>query len=144
MNIVDQVCTLEQGKKLKELGVVQHSHFAWAYNSFGNGETYVDSLESIYTSDRSAFDSPEIICSAYTVAELGLMLPAYSHSWRRNTGMFFCVDHFKDGDDVKLTKHENEAIARASLLIELIESTSGQLALTNQVLYKQQNIQSHG
>lgn len=148
MNIVDQVCTLEQGKKLKELGVVQHSHFAWAYNSFGNGDPYADSLESINNTDRSAFDSPEIICSAYTVAELGLMLPPHYftiQSIRENGNLVFTSMFYNGRKDPCFVlnvsnDNQNEAEMRAAMLIHLIEETLGQLALTNQVLYKQQNL----
>jgi hypothetical protein len=60
MELKDQVCTTEQGKILKELGVRQDTAFSWLSNydfPVLNGK-----------------ESPHFVCAAYTVAEMGVMM----------------------------------------------------------------------
>jgi len=63
-----QVCTSEQSKKLKELGINQISFFAW----ISEGE-----LVSAHSKTLPLLAIATDFYSAYTVAELGLMLPDY-------------------------------------------------------------------
>ena len=64
MKIEDQVCSLEQATKLKELGVEQNAGlFYWQWGDLVFGED-VD-----YGEPKQA---------AFTVAELGVMLPTYN------------------------------------------------------------------
>lgn len=66
MKIEDQVCTLEQAKKLKELGVNQTSHFAWIdEGQLISRDKNVKELQLL----AIATD----FTSAFTVAELGVM-----------------------------------------------------------------------
>lgn len=68
MKLQDQVCSLELAKQLKGLGVEQDSYFYHvAYEE--DGEEYSD-IEEGYN-----HNSDYICYSAYTVAELGEMLP---------------------------------------------------------------------
>lgn len=70
MKLKDQVCTFEQAKRLKELGVSQCGYFVI-------GETQPDNpIESWTVEDEDTF------YSAFTVAELSIMLPDYHPSWR--------------------------------------------------------------
>lgn len=74
MKIEDQVCSSEPGKKLKELGVKQDSVFFWC--RIRDLETdYIDIMRERDICVKENDYSVEIICSAFTVAELGEMLP---------------------------------------------------------------------
>lgn len=76
MNLKDQVCTLEQGKELKELGVKAKSYFSWiGYNK--------SSAEKERLLNPTEFQEARLwqhdfirVYPAYSVAELGVMLPA--------------------------------------------------------------------
>jgi hypothetical protein len=66
MKLENQVCSLELAKKLKELDVKQESLFLWQVYSNGSAHIHLGRLEG--------FDVEYV--SAFTVAELGEMLPA--------------------------------------------------------------------
>ena len=63
MKLPSQVCTLEQAKKLKALGIVQDAYFIW-------GE------QGVITESWGVEGNEDVFYSAFTVAELGTMLPA--------------------------------------------------------------------
>lgn len=65
MIIEDQLCTLEQAKKLKELGVKQDSYFYWFEYADNNR------LGAI----KGSIISGEKSYSAFTASELGELLP---------------------------------------------------------------------
>lgn len=79
MKLENQVTNLELSKKLKELGVKQESLYYWVekwdlekdennlWKSYFTGKVY---LNHYYNNDN-----PRLIASAFTVAELGEMLP---------------------------------------------------------------------
>jgi hypothetical protein len=93
MKLSEQVCALEQAKKLYALGVERRSLF---YHFHGRIE-------------HEAFGSEYY--SAFTVAELGVMLPPFTYSWMGN-----------------------EAECRAAQLIYLLENNLVTPAETNQRL----------
>ena len=68
MNVKDQVCSLKQAKRLKELGVKQESLF-YHFQQTENDDPDVISC------DIKDFFNHAIFYSAFTVAELGNMLP---------------------------------------------------------------------
>lgn len=70
MKLDNQLCTRKQAIRLKELGVYQQSYLYWTGNLIHTVEEW--SVEG----DEDTF------YSAYTVAELGIMLPRYYPSWR--------------------------------------------------------------
>lgn len=127
MKLEDQVCGLELAKKLKELGVKQESIFAWAeVNQGGNNWKY-----QVVQSDFQA-DCEYI--SAFTVAELGEMLPLYLKR-DANSGLPFSVERcglqtYKTYDgkgwvvcyDFLSRSGRTEANARAKMLIYLLEN----------------------
>src|SRR5437016_1342304 len=75
MKLEDQVVSLELAKKLKELGFKQESLFYWVI-SRNDGKTYDLECElQCGLCSRSFNGNREGAISAYTVAELGEMLP---------------------------------------------------------------------
>lgn len=68
MKLEDQVCSLELAKQLKELGIRQESVFHWVKTDHLKKDY---SVVMIYSEN---FD-PNYITSAFTVAELGALLP---------------------------------------------------------------------
>jgi hypothetical protein len=71
MTLEHQVTSLELSKRLKELGVKQESLFLWV-KACGSGEW---SLKSDEAFDHMASLAADDEVAAYTVAELGEMLP---------------------------------------------------------------------
>lgn len=74
MQLENQVCSLEQAKELKDLGVDQDSLFYWNSVQY----PFVTALEVHYgksdTETITAFSVMTSLASAFTVAELGVML----------------------------------------------------------------------
>lgn len=108
MKLEDQVCSLELAKQLKELGVKQES--IWYWHKYQDRDWEATLAES----DLSAF----------TVAELGEMLPEFVGSWREHDNFWHC-DNSELGENrrVWLTFNaDTEADARAKMLIYLIEN----------------------
>lgn len=165
MLLEKQVCSLEQSKKLKKLGIVQDANFFWGKDL--KGKRTLLSIKDIMFMERQRFkdyvipktdikhylkkkikksDSHEIY-AAYTVAELGVMLPEYYPSWRfthRQTDTYhnqklssskkdvrwistvIIKDKVKDGKTVTTANEfdryeDTEAKSRARLLISLLE-----------------------
>lgn len=134
MKLEQQVVSLELAKQLKELGVKQYSLFCWD-TDYENGRVIFPNYEV-----RELMPKLNNKVSAFTVAELGEMLPLYimlgklklvmakSHN---HNGDFYSVGYFplKDRDSLDINlQHDsaifferNEADARAKMLIWLIE-----------------------
>lgn len=85
MEIENQICSLEQAKKLKELGITQNSLF-YHYKQIFNGKPsfkiypmqyeHFGRLVNCETIERALYgESKNEVYSAFTVAELGLMFP---------------------------------------------------------------------
>lgn len=141
MKLEQQVVSLELAKQLEELDIEQDSLFYWcSYTHFVEGEMVTDwMLESKESMKVKGLDVG-LTYSAFTVAELGEMLPlhimlgklkltmAKSHNYN---GDFYSVGYFplKDRDSLDINlQHDsaifferNEADARAKMLIWLIE-----------------------
>lgn len=124
MNIEQQVCSLELAKKLKELGVKQDSIIYW-YNYSWNGWIVNTRGQLPYNLDTEQDDC----VSAFTVAELGEMLPPYIEKYEktywRNFNIKFMSYMTRDGnyDDLCPTQGgDTEADTRAKMLIHLIEN----------------------
>jgi len=121
MNLEQQCCSLELAKRLKELGVKQESIFYWG--TWGGGFVLGD------VEDKGEWpDIPDTYFSAFTVSELGEMLPAgsfgvscirYSEPDARTV---WDAKYYEDGEVKQGESSEKEADARAMLLIYLIEN----------------------
>lgn len=114
MRLENQVCTLEQAKKLKALGIEQKATFYYYNNELNLLRTYSDHGYLVVNS-----------VAAFTVAELGLILPDQFSSWKYQSS---------DGERWDCAAEENryyshlieycktEAEARAAMLIYLLEN----------------------
>lgn len=127
MKLSDQVCSLELAKRLKELGVKQESLFYWFESLFKGKESF------IRQGDTSYRDGYELACSAFTVAELGKLLPdKISPENQFDCYILFTMKNTSDGEWVvryAITSTiycaivaDTEADARAKMLIYLIEN----------------------
>jgi hypothetical protein len=116
MTIQQQVCTLEQAKRLSQLGIRQGlSVFFY--------DTYVDNQRLVMNStpEDGYLPDPDNTCfSAFTVAELGVMLPKDANRiWKKSNGWEFSIG---DSDWKNWRKCATEAEARAATLIHLLEN----------------------
>lgn len=123
MKLESQVCSLELAKQLKELGVKQESAF------------YRDEFGHLHDIPYLEKYSGHHYTSAFTVAELGEMLPDQWNSFElvierfENEWDIRYVERMADGDETRGERFcdTNEANCRASMLIHLL--TQGILKL---------------
>lgn len=122
MNLSDQVCSLELAKQLWKLKVKQDSLFWWYFAMH-------DGVNSEYKVLYSTFGLMSDRYSAFTVAELGEMLPCMvngstldiiKYTDIRLYGIFYCTRYFNAG--IIGEPDTNEANSRAKMLIWLIEN----------------------
>ena len=123
MELEKQVCSLELSKRLKELGVKQYSLYSWNKQKYGS---YLLGNNPNY--DCNIIDE---CISSFTVAELGEMLPKeiFLNGDLLQLCFFYSADkpncnYFPIGEIRSVWKNinaENEANARASMFIYLIE-----------------------
>lgn len=139
MKLEQQVCSLDLARRLKELGVKQESYFSWGGTSTGMGLEGLfsaeDKAEQILSERWSGMD----FASAFTVAELGEMLPWRSKSMGvmdtelahpkvslQNKFAYRTVYYEEDQglDAIKADSGycDTEADARAKMLIFLLEN----------------------
>jgi len=113
MKIEKQVCGLKFAKKLKELGVKQESVWYWTqtFNPKRKPHPYQFEIQGCGRADTHHK------YSAFTVAELGEMLPQGYSSWN-NEHTSSC----ESNDEDFLIKHTTEANVRAKMLIYLLEN----------------------
>lgn len=112
--IQDQVVPLAESKRLKELGVKQESYFTWV-NSPVRG--MVCGIKNEMTDMLENF-------SAFSVAELGIMIGGGYYTFPHDDGSFACYKFGAYMGDTMLLKSDfpTEAQSRAALLIHLIEN----------------------
>ena len=87
MKLEQQVCSLELSKRLRELGVKQESLFGWILRGVKPDEYKLWTSGSIeeYLGDAT---------SAYTVAELGEMLPKFISNYEFAPNPTVCVGEY--------------------------------------------------
>lgn len=143
MKLGNQVCSLELAKRLKELGVNQESLFYWQEHLSGGQSDLIQANEP-------ADDDYRDFYSAFTVAELGGMLPEnilrkrfvgenvedlYAGNAKEEQDVYFlssspCIEgkhwwvgYEKEGKGIwKGFSEDSEADARAAMLIYLLEN----------------------
>lgn len=125
MKLEDQVVSLELAKKLKTLGVKQESMFDWIEWKEGKSKLIYNDMEHNYdASIKLSF------YSAFTVAELGEMLPKHAGSYKKEDEYVAFSDwkeyawYIDGGNAPKLVIEtaNTEADARAKMLIYLLEN----------------------
>jgi len=130
MKLENQICSLELAKKLKELGVKQDSLFE--YREFFNGKDNFWSKPIIVGKIPNKLGYADVgtdKVSAFTVAELGEMLPISVYTTKNPLGYPYQA-HYEEMEDnmsgkfnIKYnTRGETEADARAKMLIYLLEN----------------------
>jgi hypothetical protein len=133
MKMEQQVCTLQQAKKLKEIGISQDSSFMWCViMPDPTGEKYY--YEPVYK-HQDVDTLHETLAAAFTVAELGVMCrDCISGPTGNRTTYYATTDEYADYDldtafgDGSITgpcpnyaERPIQAQALADLLIWLIE-----------------------
>lgn len=138
MNLIDQVVSLELSKRLKELGVWQHSLFYWVRPINEWQLTIVNTdKDKIYFNNSIMDIFPLEHCAAFTVAELGKFLPKsitvsvkYPDVWGSSqieAGLSYDENGFplysyqEDSDYAPNYLGEHEADYRAEMLIWLLQ-----------------------
>ena len=123
MELQKQCCSLDLAKKLKKLGILQRSIFNWYYEPkfVGIHGRSGDRHHLVYC--PPSWGNWVLIASAYTVAELGVMLNGTiigSSFWIRN--FHDCHIQLLRGNNKQQFDGNTEAEARAAMLIYLLES----------------------
>ncbi len=124
MKLENQVVSLELSKKLKELGVKQDSLFYWVGMSIRKGKDVkvgfaLWSKKELDKLIKELGQTQEAIISAFTVAELGEMLPEEVTS---NSKRLSYPHRFFNFKSLPFKMPNIEADARAKMLIYLIEN----------------------
>jgi hypothetical protein len=121
MKLQSQVCTLEQAKRLKELGISQESYLYHYF--FDNVPRNVSGVWRLHHEYYGRFEH----YSAFNVAELGVMLP--NELDLSNGNYFFTkkglLHTYEEVTGVILKEWQGtelEAIRRAEILIDLLEN----------------------
>jgi hypothetical protein len=117
MKIENQVCTLQQAKKLNELGIIQDGYFVYRHWR-GNGNIILSRRLDKYNDYPKHMRqvAPSVLGCAFTVAELSVMLDDLEGlvTYDKESGKWFGEYH----DPLLPT----EAEAKAALLIKFLES----------------------
>lgn len=137
MKLEEQVCSLELAKKLKELGVRQESLWFWCLRDYDAFAERHKPKNFTWDLNDGICGGEKEFCSAFTVAELGEMLPSGVSNkvtvlslemWTFGDPKQHCVQYRRITDDYKefipfdCFSDENEANARAKMLVYLIEN----------------------
>jgi hypothetical protein len=136
MELEKQVCSLELAQKLKTLGVRQDSLYYWSAS--GLASTRVDWTMKLCAFGNTFTDETRF--SAFTVAELGEMLPKYIEQVREGgtsrTGFWLDISfdetsgkwrysyaNHRANECIEMLFDVSEADARAKMLIYLMENS---------------------
>lgn len=133
MKLESQVCSLDLAKRLKELGVKQESLFHHvSYLNLGVEERDIYSDEKVTSAGKDGWQLTSIY-SAFTVAELGEMLPEQiyvNNIWyfsrqfiRKGSVRGYIIQYASNAGTIFGNQNENtEADARAKMLVYLLEN----------------------
>lgn len=121
MKLEQQVTSLELSKRLKELGVKQESQFAWDNRARFDGGFDLHNLGARAVAFLSAHNKG---CAAFTVAELGELLPVYFYTNKTKTKGWSCCDQQAGscgkGKRTPTLQADTEAEARGLMLEYLL------------------------
>jgi len=127
MELERQVVSLELAKRLKELGMKQKSLFQWIWGR-EDGDEPDDDSSNKWVLDRHdgawGMFLCKATCSAFTVAELGEMLPNGMMDKRTYGEDWYCYIENPNvvGQAILGSLCKTEADARAQMLIYLLEN----------------------
>lgn len=139
MELSKQVTSLELSKKLKELGVKQESYFVWFKpDHTGDKKWQVGLFDGTYFHGENeketghygyTFGLSKELFSAFTVAELGEMLPEeIYHPKKEDVELYLAISpHLRGTWQIQYSGYfvqsdQTEADARAKMLIYLLEN----------------------
>lgn len=118
MKLIDQVCSLDLSNKLKTLGVKQNSLFFWNICHDCVTDYPPGSVNWVLTYETGHGEN----VSAFTVGELGNMLPCWFDSTKRDHGEWVCRVSEKNFGKNYYSFENNECDSRASMIIYLLEN----------------------
>jgi len=126
MKLEDQVCSLELAKKLKKLGVKQESLFYWDFENTAVPPVILDKegFKRFEAYQKIAKNTTRLkyFYSAFTVAELGNILPMGTAFMKFNNIHWTALTSYNENRTTKRIDAETEADCRAKMLIYLIEN----------------------
>ena|SRR5450631_268879 len=134
MSLDEQVTSLELSKRLQVLGAKQTSVFYWVENKQGNLNPVIVGPNAVDIPDAKFY-------SAFTVAELGGMMPYSFVSERRASGRWECGQRYRLEVDGSTSRHpvadvsevffgDSEVEVRAKMLIFVLELSNSQTRQT--------------
>jgi hypothetical protein len=136
MNLEHQVVSLHLAKRLKELGVKQGSYFYWRGVTWNTPEAKTafpvwELRAKNYREEREGYRTKDIV-AAFTVAELGEMLPQLqfdkkhcvvcSYQFAGTSGYACDIVSVRGGGYLHREMGLTEADARAKMLVYLLEN----------------------
>lgn len=144
MYFIEQICSFEQAKKLKSLGVEQDSLFSWFGDENhipeGANEPYIwpdttlpkNNQDADHREDTSI---AEPIAAAFSTAELGKAIPPHFYTTQTNGGWIGFDDEDQlfpaDPEEQGFRVWQTEALLRADIIIALIELKINTVAQIN-------------
>lgn len=131
MTLDQQVTSLELSKRLKALGATQTSLFYWVENKQGGANPWLVGPDAVDIPDADFY-------AAFTVAELGAIMPYCFVSERRASGRWECGQRYRLEVEGKVPRHEfadvsevffgdTEVEVRAKMLIFILEQAERSL-----------------
>jgi hypothetical protein len=131
MNLEQQVCSLDLAKRLKKLGTKQGGNFWWNGDArlYYRFDKSMVSFSEQVVMKKSAFGDSDEWYTAFTIAELGEILPKWipergeliiirTAAWR----FYYGAPPSQSGIKFTASTDGNEADSRAEFLIYLIEN----------------------
>jgi hypothetical protein len=136
MKLEEQVCSIKLAQILKGLGVNQESLFYWRYSTDGSKPSHELNQQGRHPDNEYAS-----CAAAFTVAELGEMLPSWGQYYDSSESLYWKMPwKVRDSNGVKWYSEadakgsETEADARAKMLIHLIETKTIAVTKSNQTI----------
>jgi hypothetical protein len=127
MTLDEQVTSLDLSKRLHALGAPQTSIFYWVENKQGDANPLIVGPNAVDIPDANFY-------SAFTVAELGAMMPYSFVSERRASGRWECGQRYRLEVEGSTSRHpfadvtevffaDTEVEVRAKMLLFVLESS---------------------
>lgn len=140
MKIEEQVCSLIQAKRLKELGVTQEVIYCHIpVNNLQHDKFHVEDISYVFAEYGEEWMKYGF--AAYTVAELGKMLPARFVTYKSGDDKYDLEKGLYSVTSIRISEikryyDQTEARARAGMLIMILEDKIITAAEINNSLIK--------